>query len=290
MPYYAPYQETLLAADPEAILAAMRLDKKNTGDTLGCILTRGAGAMEQTKLSFDGQVRPLLADVAGAARGEPMTRHPIVTEDLEAVLSADLALGRSGGPDRADHGRGGLSAGLHGRDAAVSEREAARPADARPGPGAPRGPGAGAVRRLRGPGRSAAAGPGRFGAGRTRARKWTSSSTPPARPAPSITRPTPWARCRPTCSGTQHLLDLGREHEVRGFPVLLQRRGLRPDHRRAGADARDRLRFRGPDGRPLLLRRKQAHGRDRVRLLARAVRRPGQASPGHSTPTGRACL
>lgn len=61
VPYYAPYQQTMLAADPEQVLAAMRLDKKNTGDTLGCILTRGAGRMEKTKLSFDGQVRPLLA-------------------------------------------------------------------------------------------------------------------------------------------------------------------------------------------------------------------------------------
>jgi 3-dehydroquinate synthase len=71
VPYYAPYQKTLLGADPERILAAMRLDKKNTGDTLGCILTRGAGRMEKTKLSFEGQVRPLLAGALaqiGAAR------------------------------------------------------------------------------------------------------------------------------------------------------------------------------------------------------------------------------
>lgn len=61
-PYYVPYQETLAEADPERILAAMRLDKKNTGNTLGCILTRGAGRMEKTKLSFESQVRPLLAD------------------------------------------------------------------------------------------------------------------------------------------------------------------------------------------------------------------------------------
>ncbi len=62
VPYYAPYQDVLTGADPERILAAMRLDKKNTGDTLGCILTRGAGRMEKTKLSFDSQARPLLAD------------------------------------------------------------------------------------------------------------------------------------------------------------------------------------------------------------------------------------
>ncbi len=62
VPYYTPYQETLLGADPERILAAMRLDKKNTGDTLGCILTHGAGRMEKTKLAFESQVRPLLAD------------------------------------------------------------------------------------------------------------------------------------------------------------------------------------------------------------------------------------
>ena len=62
MPYYLPYEATLLGADPERILSAMRLDKKNTGDTLGCILTRGAGRMEKTTLSFDGQARPLLAE------------------------------------------------------------------------------------------------------------------------------------------------------------------------------------------------------------------------------------
>lgn len=61
-PFYTPYQETLTGADPERILAAMRLDKKNTGDTLGCILTRGAGRMEKTKLSFEGEVRPLLTE------------------------------------------------------------------------------------------------------------------------------------------------------------------------------------------------------------------------------------
>lgn len=71
VPYYAPYQETLAGADPERILAAMRLDKKNTGDTLGCILTRGAGRMEKTKLSFEGQVRPLLADWRAQIRMMP---------------------------------------------------------------------------------------------------------------------------------------------------------------------------------------------------------------------------
>lgn len=60
LPYYAPYEQTLAALDPERILAAMRLDKKNTGDTLGCILTRGAGRMEKTKLAFDAEVLPLL--------------------------------------------------------------------------------------------------------------------------------------------------------------------------------------------------------------------------------------
>ena len=69
VPYYAPYQETLAGADQEKILAAMRLDKKNTGDTLGCILTRGAGRMEKTKLAFDGQVRPLLASALAEIGG-----------------------------------------------------------------------------------------------------------------------------------------------------------------------------------------------------------------------------
>ena len=71
LPYYAPYQQTLAALDQERILAAMRLDKKNTGDTLGCILTRGAGRMEKTKLAFDSQVRPLLASALAEIGGRP---------------------------------------------------------------------------------------------------------------------------------------------------------------------------------------------------------------------------
>lgn len=61
-PYCAPYGETLLQADPERVLSAMKLDKKNTGVDIGCILTRGAGAMEKTRLSFESQARPLLAE------------------------------------------------------------------------------------------------------------------------------------------------------------------------------------------------------------------------------------
>ena len=71
VPYYAPYEQTLAALDPERILAAMRLDKKNTGDTLGCILTRGAGRMEKTKLAFDAQVRPLLGKALAEIGGRP---------------------------------------------------------------------------------------------------------------------------------------------------------------------------------------------------------------------------
>ena len=69
LPYYLPYERTLLGADQERILSAMRLDKKNTGDTLGCILTRGAGQMAKTTLSFDDQARPLLAECLPALSG-----------------------------------------------------------------------------------------------------------------------------------------------------------------------------------------------------------------------------
>ena len=71
LPYYSPYEQTVAALDPARILAAMRLDKKNTGDTLGCILTRGAGRMEKTKLAFDAQARPLLKQALAEIGGRP---------------------------------------------------------------------------------------------------------------------------------------------------------------------------------------------------------------------------
>jgi len=60
--YYQPYQEVMQRAELEQILAAMKLDKKNVGADITCILTRGAGAMEKVALSMEQQVRPMLRD------------------------------------------------------------------------------------------------------------------------------------------------------------------------------------------------------------------------------------
>ena len=45
----------------EEYLTALRRDKKNRDGQLGCILTRGPGAMELTYLSFDGLLPELIA-------------------------------------------------------------------------------------------------------------------------------------------------------------------------------------------------------------------------------------
>jgi 3-dehydroquinate synthase len=47
---YAPYQHTLSKLDLEPIIAAMKRDKKNVGDEITCILTRGYGDMEKRAL------------------------------------------------------------------------------------------------------------------------------------------------------------------------------------------------------------------------------------------------
>jgi 3-dehydroquinate synthase len=49
-PYYAPYQRRLLQLDLQAIVSAMKRDKKNVGDQITCILTRGYGKMEKRSL------------------------------------------------------------------------------------------------------------------------------------------------------------------------------------------------------------------------------------------------
>jgi 3-dehydroquinate synthase len=53
-----PYGNELLKADPEAIFKAIRHDKKNTGDAVNCILTRGEGYMEKMKVDFSGALVP----------------------------------------------------------------------------------------------------------------------------------------------------------------------------------------------------------------------------------------
>ena len=59
-PWYRPFDRTLLGTDLEAVLKAMALDKKNTGNAITCVLTRGPGAMEKVPLDAQSQVRPML--------------------------------------------------------------------------------------------------------------------------------------------------------------------------------------------------------------------------------------
>lgn len=49
-PYYGEHVPTLRRVDPEAIVGAMRQDKKNQGDKITFILTRGPGKMEKAGL------------------------------------------------------------------------------------------------------------------------------------------------------------------------------------------------------------------------------------------------
>lgn len=61
-PYFTPYEKILASADFERVLGAMKLDKKNAGGKIVCILTRGAGRMEKAPLDAETQLRPILRD------------------------------------------------------------------------------------------------------------------------------------------------------------------------------------------------------------------------------------
>ena len=63
-PYLAGCERTLQGASQDAILQAMRRDKKNQGGDITFILTRGPGRMEKRALPV-AQARDLLADLPG---------------------------------------------------------------------------------------------------------------------------------------------------------------------------------------------------------------------------------
>jgi 3-dehydroquinate synthase len=52
-PWHQPYEEKLKPLPIESILAAIKLDKKNTRAGLHCILTRGPGRMEKMRLGME---------------------------------------------------------------------------------------------------------------------------------------------------------------------------------------------------------------------------------------------
>jgi 3-dehydroquinate synthase len=61
-PWCHPYGGALLKADIEAVFKAIRHDKKNTGDAVNCILTRGAGRMEKMKVDFSADLAPAVEE------------------------------------------------------------------------------------------------------------------------------------------------------------------------------------------------------------------------------------
>ena len=52
-PWYQPYEQKLKPLPIETILAAIKLDKKNTRQGLHCILTRGPGRMEKVRIGSE---------------------------------------------------------------------------------------------------------------------------------------------------------------------------------------------------------------------------------------------
>jgi len=61
-PWHEPYGASLRKADRSAIFQAIKHDKKNTGNAVNCILTRGSGAMEKMKVDLVGQLQPAVND------------------------------------------------------------------------------------------------------------------------------------------------------------------------------------------------------------------------------------
>jgi len=62
LPYCGGHENRLQTINPDDVLAAMRLDKKNQGDSITFILTRGPGRMEKKPLHIESQVSPWLRD------------------------------------------------------------------------------------------------------------------------------------------------------------------------------------------------------------------------------------
>jgi len=57
-PWHRPFAETLRRTHRDAIFAAIKHDKKNTGDAVNCILTHGFGRMEKRKVAMAEDLMP----------------------------------------------------------------------------------------------------------------------------------------------------------------------------------------------------------------------------------------
>lgn len=65
-PWYEPFQTMIKQADIESIIAAMKLDKKNTSGKMNCILTKGFGRMEKRSIDPGLELAPLLREFLGS--------------------------------------------------------------------------------------------------------------------------------------------------------------------------------------------------------------------------------
>ena len=64
-PFFSPYHEMLPRADSTALLGAMKLDKKNVGGRINCILTRGPGRTQRTTVPSGADTSGHPADFVG---------------------------------------------------------------------------------------------------------------------------------------------------------------------------------------------------------------------------------
>jgi 3-dehydroquinate synthase len=58
LPWHQPYSRHLRQASLDEIFQAIKRDKKNTGQTVNCILTRGFGQMEKVPVALEAQLMP----------------------------------------------------------------------------------------------------------------------------------------------------------------------------------------------------------------------------------------
>jgi 3-dehydroquinate synthase len=60
--WYEPFEQKLKTIELSAVLSAIKLDKKNTKDSVNCILTRGAGKMEKMPVNLESELKPFITD------------------------------------------------------------------------------------------------------------------------------------------------------------------------------------------------------------------------------------
>ena len=60
--WHEPFGQILKRADKQAVFQAIKHDKKNTGDAINCILTRGFGRMEKQKVRLQEDIVPAVTN------------------------------------------------------------------------------------------------------------------------------------------------------------------------------------------------------------------------------------